>query len=94
LNPAQTLERIREAAEDYFWPAITDGSLNVQTRLESEQPEETGTRDILEVPHLAPYIKAYIAARLESTKSSIVLKPVEVIVPKPGRSVQLRLKLR
>lgn len=82
LNPEETLEKIREAAEDYYWPALTDGSLQVTTKYETEDSTEIGTRDVLDVPYLAPFIKAYIAARLEKPKSGLHLKPVEVNVPK------------
>jgi hypothetical protein len=82
MSPTETLNRIRQAAEDYYWPALTDGSLQVFTKNESENDSETGTRDVLDVPYLAPFIKAYIAARLDKPKTGLHLKAVEVNVPK------------
>ena len=84
----ETLERIREAAENYYWPALTEGMLSVRTRAEGANRAEWETREVTDLPQLAPFLKTYIAARSGSQRTEIHLKNIEVNLPKgpiPGQ---------
>jgi hypothetical protein len=80
----ETLRRIRDAAENYYWPALTEGLLTVRTRAE-RSGAEWQTRDILEIPQLAPFLRNYASARSSFSRPGIFTKEVPVHVPKgPG----------
>lgn len=79
---SETLQRIREAAENYYWPALTEGLLSVRIRAESPEQNEWETREVIDLPQLSPFLKTYISARSGSNRVGIHLKEVPVHVPK------------
>jgi hypothetical protein len=91
-SAAETLSRIREAAEEYYWPALTEGRLQVRIRSEGEEEAEWQTREVLEIPHLAPFLKTYIAANSGSARPNIKQKQIPVIVPKGPNADQDKCK--
>lgn len=81
-SEAETLQRIREAAENYYWPALTEGMLAVRTRAEGGEQGEWETREVIDIPQLAPFLKTYIVARSGSGRAGIHLKDIAVNLPK------------
>lgn len=89
---AETLGRIREAAEEYYWPALTEGLLQVRTRAEGKEEAQWQTREVLEIPHLAPFLKTYIAARSLNARPNIKQTQISVTVPKGPAADQDKCK--
>ncbi|MCI0413017.1 hypothetical protein L0222_09480 [bacterium] len=76
---SESLQRIHDAAEQYFWPAMIEGSLEVRTKADSGSDTGWKTRDITDQPkHLKPFLRAYINAY----KDKEALSKIEVNVPK------------
>lgn len=75
-----TLRRIKEAAEEYYWPALMLGDLKIRTKASSQQ--EAVSADPSAVPHLRPFIKAYISARLNRSRDAVELRKIDVNVPR------------
>lgn len=78
----ETLQRIREAAENYYWPALTEGLLTVRTRAESPEQTEWQAQEVIDIPQLTPFLKTYIAARSRINRLGIQLKAIPVQIPK------------
>lgn len=76
----ETLQRLRNAVEEYYWPALTEGTLTVRTRAEDREPDWQ-TRDVIELPHLAPFLKCYIFARSGQSRAEIYQKPITLHLP-------------
>ncbi len=76
-----TVERICESAELYYWPAMWDGRLRVRARAESQKPDAwkiaPGSR-----PELGPFVEAYTAAKMNKMKGAITVATHELNVPK------------
>lgn len=79
---AETLQRIREAAENYYWPALTEGLLTVRTRVDGPGESQWQTREVIDIPQLAPFLKTYIAARSGMDRAGIFRQEIPVHIPK------------
>lgn len=80
-NPKDTAENMIKATEEYYWPAIIDGRLEVCCTFKDKGITNTVCAQPHERPDLKSFIKAYSAIKREAEDELITVDSVEFKVP-------------